>query len=505
MATSTPHRLNSPEADVCPYCGQPLLNDGAVRHLHESELEAQRTIEAAATAKAAQLAKQMTVKQEQRVARAEARLVDERTKHADQLRKLRIDVRAKAEADAARAAEARVKGELRAQERAIKSFKEQIEVQQRQIEHLTSDERGEVNELTLVAELQAAFPDDRIERTGRGRAGGDILHHVCVPAGDRLREAGLIVYECKDTKSWSNAFLDQARREGETHGTRYLVIVTRAFPRGEKILAVRNGVVVVHPTRVVDMARIMRRMVEEVDRVGMTANGQEAKTAALYEYLTSLEFRQAFGAVAADADVLAGLLGKEREVARAGVVQAPDRLQRDRLEDRGHRRSHTQLSSRRRRRLETGTGGAYRMRFALRVRVDHPREVTRERVMTTPTPRLRRRRFSLPGLRARPTAGWQIAPFSTRHLYPLPGGALLGITRRAIPRSRGQGDPRDSDSRAPAALGRLRTASSCRRAGDVALVPRGTDPRPREPLRLERDRGNDRSRCGRVPRSRPRR
>jgi hypothetical protein len=124
--------------------------------------------------------------------------------------------------------------------------------------------------------------------------------------------AGLIVYECKDTLHWSNGFLEQARKEGRTHRTPYLVIVTGAFPSGEKMLCVKDGVVVVHPSRLIDLAHVMRRMVEEVHRASLTGEGQAAKNAELCGYLSSVEFRQAFDALAHSSDKLVSLLGKER-------------------------------------------------------------------------------------------------------------------------------------------------------------------------------------------------
>ena len=170
-----------------------------------------------------------------------------------------------------------------------------------------------MNELELVTKLQAAFPDDQIQQRGRGRAGGDILHEVRVRTGDGSASAGVIVYECKDTQAWSNGFLEQARKEGLTHKTPYLVIISRAFPRNEKILCVRDGVVVVHPSRAVDLAHVMRRMVAEVYRASLTAAGQVAKSAELYEYLSSTEFRQSFDALSGSSECLAELLGKEKK------------------------------------------------------------------------------------------------------------------------------------------------------------------------------------------------
>ncbi len=316
MTTATaapPATRRRTSVETCPYCGQPLLDPDAVLHVHESEKEFERKLDEAANVLAAQLAKAQTAKLESRLAASEAKLATSESEHKQQLRDLRITVRAEAQAEAQRDAAAKVRTELRQKDRAIEQFREQIEVQQRQIDHLTSDERGELNELQLVAELQAAFPTDRIERRGRGRAGGDILHEVCVSSGDGPVKAGVIVYECKDTKAWSNGFLEQVRKEGLTHKTPYLVIVTHAFPRGEKTLTVKKGIVIVHPTRAVDLARVMRRMVEEVHKASLTSQGQASKSAELYEYLAGGEFRRAFDAVAGGSDSLIELLGKERK------------------------------------------------------------------------------------------------------------------------------------------------------------------------------------------------
>ena len=268
MATelaARPRSHRSPAVEVCPYCGQALLDHDAVQHCEESEREREHELQAAVEARAAKLADGLASKLvakhakqcerlERQLAVREQQLGEAREKHQTEVRDLRIKVRAEAKTEAAREAEAKVKTELRKKDQALRRFQEQIEVQQRQIEHLTADERGELNEERLLLELRSAFPEDRIERSGRGRAGGDILHEVRVMSGAALVKAGLIVYECKDTQAWSNGFLEQAHKEGETHGTPYLVVVSRAFPRNEKTLFVKNGIAVVDPARAVDLS-----------------------------------------------------------------------------------------------------------------------------------------------------------------------------------------------------------------------------------------------------------
>jgi hypothetical protein len=290
----------------------------------QAEKRHEREMKATAEARAVALAEELTAKRvathekklerlQDRLAAREEQLSEAKAKHLAELKEQGIKLRAEADGEAMRKAKAELRAELRKKDRALQSFQDQIAVQQRRIEHLTADERGELNEERLLQELRAAFPDDTLERLGRGRAGGDILHEVRVRSDGGLAAVGRIVYECKDTQVWSNSFLAQARKEAETHDTPYVVVISRAFPSKQKTLFVKDGIVVVDPARAVDLALVMRRMVAEVHRAALTAEGQQAKSAELCEYLGSTEFRRAFDVVADSGERLAELLGKERK------------------------------------------------------------------------------------------------------------------------------------------------------------------------------------------------
>lgn len=318
MATTTEWRRASTVATAtCPYCGQPLLDQTAVRRLHAAEREQERRLDTVAQMKAAELTKKAVAKAtadaEQKAARLQAQLAQRDREHTGALRRARTQAAAEAKAAASREAQTKVQGELKKLRRTVETLRAENEEQARRIENLSSEERGEFNEQQLVAELKAAFPDDRIERHPRGHTGADILHEVCIRRDSGLESTGTIVYECKDTLRWSNDFVTQARRSGATHHSPYLVVITRAFPRNEKWICVRDGVVIVHPSRLVHVAHVLRRMVEEVYRAGLTAEGQTMKTQELYGYLSSDEFREAVEALGADADTLDDLLSKERK------------------------------------------------------------------------------------------------------------------------------------------------------------------------------------------------
>src|SRR5205085_1649337 len=90
----------------------------------------------------------------------------------------------------------------------LTDLKEQLEEMQRKAEKGSSQLVGEVLEIDLVDVLSAAYPTDRFERTGKGQRGGDIKHFVISSGG---LAAGIILWEAKRTKTWSDGWLPKLR------------------------------------------------------------------------------------------------------------------------------------------------------------------------------------------------------------------------------------------------------------------------------------------------------
>jgi hypothetical protein len=324
VATTAPGTIPKATIETCPYCGQPLLDHEAVRRVEESERDFERRLDTVAHLKAAELAKEMVEKQraetEKKIASlsrqltaGQEQLAATKREHAAELREVRKAVKAEVTLDAERRAETKVRNQLLQYDRTMRKLQEQNEEQARRIENLTAEERGEFNEQELILFLKAEFPNDHIERQKRSHAGADILHEVCCETDRGPSRAGLIIYECKDTLNWSNSFLEQAKKARLTHRTPFVIVISRCFPRNEKTLFVQDDIIVVAPQRVLDIARVVRRMVVEIHRASLTQEDRVTKSGELYDYLTSTEFRQTFDAVAGCADQLSELLGSERK------------------------------------------------------------------------------------------------------------------------------------------------------------------------------------------------
>ena len=320
-----------PDSSVCPFCGQALLDKDAVEHLahrrvtYESELRTSVEAEARfrADAEISQLQTTLAAEAAKQVAAAKAARADEVAKLARMLAEAQTKqaelVKAEVSKQLAATEEkerAKLEQDFAKREKQLKSTVQTLQQQNgelsRRVERLSAGERGEFNEDDIAAQLMRAFPDDEVKQTRRGQRGADIFETVRFRTNGLSTEAGLIIYECKDTLQWSNSFVAQIKAQAKLHGTPYAVLVSRCFPRDQKTLAIVDDIVVVDPGRVVALAGVMRRMVIESYRAGVISGSQVAKTAELFRYISSTEFRQAFETLTESVDTLDDLLARER-------------------------------------------------------------------------------------------------------------------------------------------------------------------------------------------------
>lgn len=287
--------MNTPTAPKrCPFCGQPLVNEQAITHLRRERANFARRLKVEVEREA-----RSQIRSEYRAKLAAARTQGKQEAKREmrpQLAAMRNEIRMEYEAKlrAARKDDRRVKQlegivtRLRAENDRQQAENERL---QRQLEGLQPGDRGEFNEEELKHQLEATFESDRVQRIGRGRAGADLIQTVRYHVGEQIVVAGQIVYECKDAQKWKKEFVTQAKQAQETHRTPHVILVTRAFPLKYKYFFLQDGIPVIQPDGLLHLAGVVRRMVIEVHRAGLTATGRNQKTAELYEYLSGSEFR----------------------------------------------------------------------------------------------------------------------------------------------------------------------------------------------------------------------
>ncbi len=286
----------------CPVCGQPLDDPKAAARVHENlerlraadrELYEQRL--ASVAAKGARDAKD-AANRARRDAEAQAH-----KKLENERRRLRAEV----EASAARARTA----EQRRTAQEVDAMKRQIDDYRRRLEKMTADERGEIGESEIIEVLKSAFPHDKIKRLGKGRGCADISHEVI----ERGKRCGLIVYECKNVRQWSNAHITQARKSRSFHRASHAVLVSSAFPKGNKYLCFVRDVPVVHPAIVTGVVRCLRQALVVVAGTSGSAADRERRADKLLQYVKGDDFIRHMMAIG-DATVdLRSIQVKERQ------------------------------------------------------------------------------------------------------------------------------------------------------------------------------------------------
>jgi hypothetical protein len=256
---------------MCPFCGQPLLDERAIEHLAGQaaayEAKLRKDVEARTQAKVESIERDLKADAAKQLEAAVQERADEVAKLNRQLREAQKNHEAKvktevhrqlADAEASQRTRLEDFGKREKQlQSTLKKLQEQNIELSRRVERLSAGDRGEFNEEEILAQLRRAFPDDDIRRTGRGQRGADIFQQVRFRTNGDFVEAGLIIYECKDTLHWNNSFISQMRKQAKLHHTPYAILVSRRFPRGQQSLAVIDDIVVVEPARAVALAEVM--------------------------------------------------------------------------------------------------------------------------------------------------------------------------------------------------------------------------------------------------------
>lgn len=169
-----------------------------------------------------------------------------------------------------------------------------IEELKRKAEQGSQQSQGEVLELELEELLRGRFPTDLIEPVGKGELGADVVQQVNGSVG---QPAGIILWESKRTKAWSDGWLAKLRDDQRRCGADVALIISQALPKHIEQFDLLDGVWVAHPRCALPVAVALRQTLIEVNSSRMVQQGQQTKMEQVYHYLTGNKFRQRVEAV----------------------------------------------------------------------------------------------------------------------------------------------------------------------------------------------------------------
>jgi hypothetical protein len=187
-----------------------------------------------------------------------------------------------------------LKAQVSQKDTQIESLGRTVDELRRKLEQGSQQTQGEAFELELENILRGKFPLDLVEPVAKGEIGGDIVHTVNGQIG---APAGIILWELKNTKNWSDSWLPKLRDNKRAANADVALIISTALPKGIETFDLIDGVYVAHPRCAVPVALTLRQGLLEVANARTAQAGQQSKAEQVYQYLTGSRFKQRIEAV----------------------------------------------------------------------------------------------------------------------------------------------------------------------------------------------------------------
>jgi len=152
--------------------------------------------------------------------------------------------------------------------------------------------RGTAGELVLQDELHKEFIDDKFMPKKVGIEMADVVQTIVTESGHPLRMP--IAYDKKMGDTVTKLDLEKAKRYKTIHNTDYVVIVTAKGVRNNRFTEMREGILLVHPIVLIDVARMLRTLIIQTEKYAKNSEALETKQAEIYDYVTSQEYNRAW-------------------------------------------------------------------------------------------------------------------------------------------------------------------------------------------------------------------
>lgn len=196
------------------------------------------------------------------------------------------------------------------QEKKLSDLKRQLDEAVRKAEQGSMQTQGEVQELALEELLTELFRFDSIQEVSKGQNGADILQVVRTQYG---KDCGVIAYESKRTKNFSEGWITKLKDDMREHGADHGIIVTEAMPKDMSTFGLRNGIWICTYKDVTGLAAAIRQICITEANIKATEVNRAEKIQALYNYLMSSEFKQRVEAIIENVDTMRENIDKERK------------------------------------------------------------------------------------------------------------------------------------------------------------------------------------------------
>jgi hypothetical protein len=258
--------------------------------------------------------------------RKEKSALEERSRELDlEVARKIDDERQRLEAILRKAAAEEQDLKLKEKEKQIADLRQALDDAKRRSELGSQELQGEVLELDIQAALERQFPQDRIEPVLKGMRGADIQQRV---RNERLEDCGLILWETKNAKNWSPAWVDKLKQDQRAAGGAAAVLVSVALPDGIEGFGRIDGVWVAGLKSWPALALALREQLIQVAYARAASEGKSEKMELLYQYLAGDEFRQRVEAIVEAFEAMQAQIQRERRAMEKQWAEREKQIQR---------------------------------------------------------------------------------------------------------------------------------------------------------------------------------
>jgi len=181
---------------------------------------------------------------------------------------------------------------IKEKENIISSLTQKLEEAHKRATQGSMQSQGEAQELVIEEVLRDLHPYDSIEEVKKGVNGADCVQIVRTQSGI---EAGRILYESKNTKTWSDGFVSKLKQDNLQAKADIMVIITKTLPKDMKgKYGLVDNVWITTLDNLKDLSLLLRYGILKTHSVLITQSNKKDKMSLLYDYLTSEEFRATF-------------------------------------------------------------------------------------------------------------------------------------------------------------------------------------------------------------------
>ena len=177
---------------------------------------------------------------------------------------------------------------LKEKDQQLSQLKKSLEDAKRKAEQGSMQIQGEVQEIAIEEWLENQFPFDTITEVKKGAFGADCIQTIHTR---QMQNCGVICYESKNTKAWSDAWIDKLKQDMLKAKADIGVLVTNVYPNDMDRMGFVDGIWVCSLNEFKGSAALLRESLIRIAQAISKEENKVDKITLLYNYLTGNEFQ----------------------------------------------------------------------------------------------------------------------------------------------------------------------------------------------------------------------